>query len=156
MCEYGSDLETGRYMRFWPKTRTQIADFIDTCAAEMANSQPSWYELAVTLKASNKVIGNISLVIESDQAEIGWISNMRYGNRGYMTEAAQAVIQLAFDALGIRRIIATCHEENTSSQRVMEKCGMTRDGREEGHTITKGDTTSTYAKLIYRIEKSSR
>ncbi|KAB8140360.1 GNAT family N-acetyltransferase [Chloroflexia bacterium SDU3-3] len=153
ICEYGADPEAGRYMRYWPKTRAKIADFIDTCIGEMSNSQPSWYEFAIILREHSKMIGNISLVVEADQAEIGWISNRRYWNHGYMTEAAQAVIHLAFDALGMRKIIGTCHEENIGSARVMEKCGMARAGHEEGHQMIKDGVAHTYTRLIYCIEK---
>lgn len=60
--------------------------------------------------------------------EIGWVFNPDYQNRGYASEAAQAVIEFGFKQMNLHRIIATCQPENVPSYRVMEKIGMRREG----------------------------
>lgn len=49
--------------------------------------------------------------------------------RGYGTEYAAALMAIAFDGLGVRRVEANCFADNLASRRLMEKFGM----RLEGH-----------------------
>ncbi len=44
--------------------------------------------------------------------------------RGLATEAAQALVELCFSALGVRRVVASTFDANRASWRVMEKAGM--------------------------------
>ncbi|MBJ3792889.1 GNAT family N-acetyltransferase, partial [Bacillus sp. OA1] len=60
--------------------------------------------------------------------EIGWVFNPKYFNKGYASEAAQAILKYGFKEMKLHRIIATCQPENTPSYRVMEKIGMRREG----------------------------
>lgn len=61
----------------------------------MSLESPTWYEFVIRLRATSKVIGNISLIIKNSEAEIGWISNKKYWNKSYMSEAVSAVINNA-------------------------------------------------------------
>jgi predicted acetyltransferase len=49
-------------------------------------------------------------------------------NRGYATEAARAVLDEAFGALTLKRVVATVHEANTASRHVLAKLGFTAAG----------------------------
>lgn len=124
ICEYGCDEETGKYMAYWPKTKEQIDEFINKCMYSMNSEKPVWYEYVMQLKGNSKVIGNISLEIMGEEAEIGWISNKKYWNKGYMSEAVNAIIDFAFSSLNISKIIATCKVMNIGSYKVMQKCNM--------------------------------
>ena len=57
--------------------------------------------------------------------EVGYALHPDYHNRGFATEALQAVIPYLF-AEGFDQVLAGAFEENTASMRVMEKCGMSR------------------------------
>ena len=48
-------------------------------------------------------------------------------DRGYGTEAARAVVGLAFGVLGHHRVWATCDARNRGSYGIMEKLGMRRE-----------------------------
>lgn len=63
------------------------------------------------------------------QAEIGWVLDPAVHGRGLGTEFAAALLGLAFDGLGVRRVEAGCFADNLASRRVMEKIGL----RLEGH-----------------------
>ncbi len=47
--------------------------------------------------------------------------------QGYATEAARALVDLAFGELGVRRVWAQLEPENTRSARVCERLGMRRE-----------------------------
>jgi ribosomal-protein-serine acetyltransferase len=60
-----------------------------------------------------------------------WLRTDRTG-RGYVTEAAQALIAWAPGALGARRILLNAGMENHRSLAVAGRLGFTRDGELEG------------------------
>lgn len=153
ICEYGCDEETGKHMIYWPKTKEQIKEFIDKGINAINSANVSWYEFVIQLKDNRKVIGNISLEIKGLEAEIGWISNKKYWNNGYMSEAVNAVINYTFQTIGIHKIFATCTDKNVASYKVMEKCNMTQTKLEKNHKSLRHGVGVTYNKLTYCIEK---
>lgn len=153
ICEYGCDEETGQYMTYWPKTKEQIKEFIDECVSSINSDKTTWYEFVMQLKDGSKVIGNITLEIREAVAVIGWISNKKYWNNGYMSEAVNAVINYAFQPLDIHRIIATCTEKNVASFKVMEKCNMLNIKTEKNQKVLRQGVEVTYNKLTYCIER---
>lgn len=63
------------------------------------------------------------------QAELGWVLDPAVYGQGLGTELATALLDIAFDGLGVRRVVAYCFADNLASRRIMEKIGM----RLEGH-----------------------
>jgi len=87
---------------------------------------------AAVLKENNKLIGHVSF-FQTEPIffltwEIGYIFNPAYQNKGYATEAARAIVNHAFKELGAHRVIGCCNPENVPSWKVLEKCGMRREG----------------------------
>lgn len=93
--------------------------------------------LAITLRGT--VIGAVGVVVSAkDQhAELGYWMGARYRDRGFATEAAQAVVRWAFRSLGLRRVFAQVLGGNRASARVLEKIGLVREGVRRKH-IRKG------------------
>src|SRR5689334_7791374 len=58
--------------------------------------------------------------------EVGlyWAVLPQQRRRGYATEAARALVEYAFSALGLRRILATTTYDNAASVAVMRRLGM--------------------------------
>ena len=63
-----------------------------------------------------------------------------------MSEAVHKVIGYLFKEVGMHRIVAAHDPNNPASGKVMEKCGMTREGLLR-HQIRRCD--GTYADLVY-------
>jgi RimJ/RimL family protein N-acetyltransferase len=63
------------------------------------------------------------------QADIGWLVDPAYAGQGFATEGAAELLRLCFDRLGLRRATAGAFAANGASIRVMEKIGMTIEGR---------------------------
>lgn len=61
------------------------------------------------------------------QAEIGWCLDAAYQGHGYATEAVAALIEICFEDLSLRRVVAMCFADNTASWRLMERLGMRRE-----------------------------
>lgn len=89
------------------------------------------YTFAVELEKGG-FIGLVSLKLSSSKfnsAEIWYKVNVDFWNQGYATEALTAVIRFGFSRLKLHRIEAGCAVENLASIRVLEKAGMTQEGR---------------------------
>lgn len=111
----------------WPPHKTmeettmRIKNFID--------KQETY---AIELKEEKKVIGTIgvhhtsfhSQVQKDNKRQIGFSIHPKYWNKGYATEALQAVIQCLFLKKGIDRIYCSFITGNIASKKVVEKCGF--------------------------------
>ena len=101
----------------------------------------SYFDYAVILKEENKMIGTCGFSrIEKQEncAEIGYVINPAYHNKGYATEAALAVMRLGFCDMGFNRIEGRYMVKNTASRKVMERCGMTFEGVFREMMLVKG------------------
>lgn len=85
---------------------------------------------AITDGSLGTIYGAIGLTIDAEHAlgELGYWLAAEYWNRGYCTEAGDAVLALAFGALGLHRVQARHFTRNPASGRVMQKLGMRREG----------------------------
>ena len=92
------------------------------------------YEFAVELKCESRVIGYCDLIIrepiECEMAYSGFRYIQQYWGHGYGTEAELAILKFGFEELGLLRVSMICEPENIGSWRLMEKCGMRREGHE--------------------------
>ncbi len=60
--------------------------------------------------------------------QIGFFVDKDHEGRGYMTEAVKVTLGFVFHRLGARRVSAECDDTNIRSMRVLERCGMAREG----------------------------
>ncbi|KQS72034.1 GCN5 family acetyltransferase [Rhizobium sp. Leaf371] len=61
-------------------------------------------------------------------AELGYWLGEPHWNKGYATEAAQALIDMAFRTRDIAQLDARCRVMNVASRRVIQKCGFQYQG----------------------------
>lgn len=96
--------------------------------------------LAITLPADNRLVGAIGLEIsgEDRRGELGYWVGKPYWNRGYATEASQAVLEYGFQVLDLDRIYAHHFLRNPASGRVMQKAGMKHEGCLRQHVLKWG------------------
>jgi [ribosomal protein S5]-alanine N-acetyltransferase len=66
-------------------------------------------------------------VAGEDEVEAGWAVVPERWGRGLATELAQASVETAFGALGLRDIVAFALPDNVASRRVMQKTGFAFD-----------------------------
>ena len=90
---------------------------------------------AIVDRESGELCGAISLGINRRhrRAELGYWLGVPYWNRGYMTEAAIAVLTYGFTDLDLHRIYARHYTRNPASGRVLQKLGMTYEGTQREH-----------------------
>lgn len=99
---------------------------------EIDSIQRSKYFLKIVDKANEEHIGEIGYTVLGKTpvgkiAEMGYFIYAKHWNKGYVTEAVKRVLEHAFVENDIYRIKTGCIKENVGSERVMQKCGMTKE-----------------------------
>jgi ribosomal-protein-alanine N-acetyltransferase len=120
-------------MRFWNtpvhtkriETERAVRRFID-CT-------PAYYRFwAVAEAKSDRCIGMANYHdghIRSKRAAIGYIIDPARQRSGIATEAVSAMLKFCFDELGLHRLQAFIHPDNTASRRLAEKLGFRCEGQ---------------------------
>src|SRR5688572_17099299 len=100
--------------------------------AWLARCETAWSEgaapLAVVDRASGAVAAAITLWLHGKVGELGYWAAPAFRGRGYVPRAVHLLCRWAFDELELPRMQLGTFPGNTSSERVAEKCGFTREG----------------------------
>ena len=129
--EYRRLPEVSRWLTRAPATPEEYREqFLD----------PERLARTIVVELQGEVIGDLMLKVEDawaqaevadrargTQAELGWVLHPEHAGHGYATEAVRALIDLAFDDMGLRRVTAGCFAANEASWRLMERVGMRRE-----------------------------
>lgn len=132
------------YLRFYEwteRTPEAVQAFVGTFLAQQREQPRTKFQLAITLKATQALIGNCGIRLAQADARVGDIGyelSPDHWGHGYATEAAQTIVAFGFQELHLHRIWAECVADNTASIRVLEKLGMRQEGRLREHAFYKG------------------
>ena len=112
---------------------------------------PAGYGIVV--KGTDKIVGSVDFNHrhEDDVLELGYILHPDYWGRGYVSEAARVLIDLAFKELNLHKIELSCFGYNLQSQRVAEKLGFTLEARIRDRKDAQGNRCDG---LIYGLLRS--
>lgn len=151
---YSSDPEVARHV-LW-SAQKDISEARDYCRFMMARYKKdlpsSW---GIVEKKTNQLVGTIGYMDYSEDnasVELGYSLARRLWNGGYMTEALSRVIEYTFDAMDINRIEAQHEIANPASGRVMEKCGMKKEGVLRQRLYNKGKYVDVALYAILRSD----
>jgi RimJ/RimL family protein N-acetyltransferase len=124
-----------RYLHWDPRTAAEVREVLDRKVHSTAIvADGDNLSLAAVLWETGELIGDCSLQwvsAEHRQAEIGFVFHPDHHGHGYATEAAQALLALAFDELRVHRVVGRLEARNSASARVLQRLGM----RKEAHLI---------------------
>jgi RimJ/RimL family protein N-acetyltransferase len=101
--------------------------------------------------AAGRLIGDVVLFLRSVEhsgGELGYVFHPEAAGAGYATEAARAVLALAFEQLGLHRVIARIDGRNQASARLAERLGMRREAHFRSNEVFKGEWSD---ELVYAI-----
>ena len=102
-----------------------------------------------------EVVGDSVLILQGtglSEGEIGWTVMPGHAGRGYATEAARAVLRMAFEHYGLRRVVANLDARNDRSAALCERLGMRRETHRLGDFWSKGTWTDSYEYALLREE----
>lgn len=133
-------------MRFYPrpKTRDEASAWIDrNIHLYREHGFGFWFMESITTADFLGYCG-IRPHEELPEIEMGWHTGKSHWDQGLATEAALACRDLAFDRLGLKRLIAVIEGRNLASFRVAEKLGM---------QVETEITVEGYLHAIYAIDR---
>ncbi|MFB9834841.1 GNAT family N-acetyltransferase [Actinoallomurus acaciae] len=149
-----------RYLYWGPRDRTQSrGSLAEKIAASGLAKEGDNLTLAVELPEAGKVIGDVQLFWTSEkhrQGEIGYIFHPDFGGRGYATEAAEVILRLGFEELGLHRLVGRLDGRNTASARVLERLGMRREAHLVQNEMVKGEWTDEVVYAVLEDEWRAR
>ncbi|MGL4513447.1 MAG: GNAT family N-acetyltransferase [Lacipirellulaceae bacterium] len=125
---YTSDPEVTRYLSWRThasveESREYLAGIPDRVVAKGET------ERAICVGGADSPCGMITTWKSDFRVGVGYVLARSEWGKGIMTEALRAVLDLAWRDQSVWRVSAYCHPDNVGSARVMEKCGMTLEGR---------------------------
>lgn len=126
LYEYAKDPDVGPVAGWQP--HKSVEDSLSVIQTVLHGAQC----YAICLKPDGPAIGSIELMLKGhtnlaekeDECELGYWLGKPFWGKGYMPEAAAALIRHGFLALQMRRIWCGYYDGNSKSRRVQEKCGF--------------------------------
>ena len=120
-----------------------LADaWIETHKERFESDDEAVFAVTQAKPTTTRLIGAIGLLrhkqLNPCLGELGYWIGRPFWNRGYCTEAAEAMIRFGFETWSLNRIHAHHFASNPASGRVMEKIGMKREGLLRQH-VKKGN-----------------
>jgi aminoglycoside 6'-N-acetyltransferase len=129
--EYRNDPEIAR-LQGWelPYTEAEAHEFFEDLSRIPPGTPGEWHQFAVVDKTMGVTVGDVGLHVRPADpliADVGYTIARRYQRRGYATEAVGAIIEFAFDVVGVSTVLANALAENEASRAVAERVGMALD-----------------------------
>ena len=120
---WANDPEVTKYMTW--NAHKSIEDTKQILAIWLKEyEEPKNIRYGIVLKENNELIGAIDVVgYVHNNPKIGYCLSRKYWNKGYMTEACEALVEYLF-AIGYKTILIEADERNIGSNRVIEKVGF--------------------------------
>lgn len=134
---YCCDPEVTRYLPFAALDDAGLDARLERLVKGTSPNAPGEH-LALAVELDGAMIGDLMLRFTERHdpgaapsiAELGWVFAPPYGGRGLATEAARALVAMAFGHYPLHRLYAQLDPRNTASARLCERLGM----RHEAHT----------------------
>lgn len=107
------------------------------------------FAVCLVAEQAGAVVGDLTLWAVDESLSLGemsWVFDPASGGRGLATEAARAVLGLAFGHYGMHRVRVRMDARNTGSARLCERLGFRREGVLRQDWLIKGEWTDT---LVY-------
>lgn len=136
-------------------TRPEVDDMLRRRLAEPRNH----HACNLVVELDGRVVGDLVLFLKGeghDMAEIGWVINPEVGGRGIATEAAMAMLDLAFGHFGVHRTYADLDTRNERSAALARRLGMRLELDARADYWSKGEWTDSQRWAILADEWAAR
>jgi RimJ/RimL family protein N-acetyltransferase len=147
-----SNAEIARYLYWQPESEEAARRALTRKLTNVSlREEGDILALAAVERTGGQLVADVILHwVSRDHAtgEIGYIVHPDHGGKGYATEAAAPLLAVAFDEIGLHRVIGRTEARNIGSARVLEKLGMRREAHLVENEFVKGEWQS---ELVYAI-----
>lgn len=104
----------------------------------MTRSRRGGVSYALTVASTGEFVGCAGLNTTDRGLELGYWIGEPFWKKGYATEAAHALVDLAFRSTTTNVLYASCRVINPASRRVIHKCGFQYAGQGMLHSLVAG------------------
>lgn len=115
-----------------PKNKSESQERLNNFVLKNEQKEIVSYTFVIQEKQSQLPIGLFGLNLKPKRyqgGEIWYTIHPSFWNKGYATESVNSVLEFCFEELKLHRIQAGCAVDNLASLKVLEKAGMTKEGR---------------------------
>lgn len=135
-------------MRYWSTPPwTSLDDAHERIARDQeAMAAGTYICLGIVRRSDDSLIGTCTLfhfVLESRRAELGYGLARSAWGQGYLQEAASAMLNFGFGALGLHRVEADIDPRNRASARSLERLGFRQEGLLRERWIVAGEVSDS-------------
>ena len=145
LLTYRSRPDVCRYVPFKPMDTAVIAERLGTVWARTSlNDAGQSLTLGVEVTATGELVGDVVLFWHSREhrgGEVGYVLNPEFSGHGYASEAVHRLLGLAFDDLGLHRVVARIDARNEASARLARRLGMRQEAYLMRNEWFKGEWT---------------
>lgn len=148
---YASQEIVCRYQPWGPNSEEESKGFVEQVMKDASKEPRIRFVFAVITKEDGQMIGAGEINIRdatNRSGEIGYIIHPDYWGKGIATDVANQLLDYGFSALSLHRIYATCDPRNIGSSKVLEKVGMTLEGKIRENLLIKDGWRDS---LLYSI-----
>lgn len=159
IAAYCADPAVTRFLPFPTLDAAGAAERVERMASSTHPSEDGEM-LALAIEHEGRLVGDLLLRLVGAgaavpaMAEVGWVVAPHAQRRGFASEAAAALVDLAFDHFGLHRLMARIDPANLASALVCERLGMRHEAHLRGDYLEDdgswGDTT------IYGLLRTDR
>ena len=151
---YYGDPQVSRFLLSEPFALDDAKAAVDRRLGQTHPTEPG-DALALVVEHEGRLVGDLVLQLlgeQSSMGEIGWCFHPAYAGRGFATEAAVALLHLAFEHYKMHRVKAQMDARNTGSARLCERLGMTKEAHLRQDWWSKGEWTDTFVYAVLAAE----
>lgn len=119
----------------YPYTKADGEWWLEHCSTTPHSEELNW-----AIESDGAFCGTIGLRFSEENSPLlGYWLGEPYWGKGYMSEAAEAVIAYCFQQLGVAKVISGAFEENFGSQNVLAKNGFQTIGSRPDKSVARGE-----------------
>ena len=151
-----------RYLEFLKTSNLEESkQSLQKAIDETNSNNRKYYFFWIENKETKEYIGEVGYNVILDtpygkMATLGYYIKEEHWNKGYATEATKRILKYAFDENNVYRFIGECIKENIGSEKIMIKCGMTKEGEYKEYALNENKLKDgvQYRLLKYEWEKN--
>ncbi|MDI4643705.1 GNAT family N-acetyltransferase [Cohnella hashimotonis] len=156
---YRANPTVARFQSWENYTYEDAESFVGEQIHHTPDQPGTWFQFAIALADSDRLIGDCALHTRLDEpriVEIGFTLAPEHQGKGYIHEALGAILHYIFRILGKHKATAFTDVRNEKSIRVLERMGMRREGHLLQNYMSKGKWVDEYQYAVLQSEWSSQ
>lgn len=156
MLAYRSRPDVTRFLPFGPMDEATLTARVRTdYARSVLDGEGQSMTLVAERRSDRRVIGDVILMFRSAEhrgGELGYVFDPVVAGQGYAFEASSALLAMAFEQLGLHRVIARLDGRNDASARLAARLGMRKEAEFRQNELWDGEWADEWVYALLESE----